>query len=272
MGATSKIDLVVTDLDGTLWDGQGRAHPETLAALDHLATAGLPVLAATARRPASALATMRENGFLLPAVLFDGSLGRDFVDGTTFHRVTFESDEAVQVLGVLLGQGLEPALNVDHQTHDFVIGEAPTTHPGHLAFNRERTRQLRLDMAVVDEPIFSFLIVGRPGEMLAPVLDRLRGLAEASVNHDLLYGNCTLSIRPRGVSKLSGAVAFCRERGLDPDKMLAIGDGENDVELLAGARISCVPEDGCAAALELATHHIGPASSGGWAGILELIG
>ena len=83
------IDLVVTDLDGSFWDAHGRAHPDTLAALDVVMAAGTPVLAATARRPASVLDTMKDNGVLLPSVLFDGSLGRDF--GVTSRSIVHSS-------------------------------------------------------------------------------------------------------------------------------------------------------------------------------------
>ena len=66
---TEPISLVVTDLHGTLWDRDGRVHDLTRAALHELDRRGLPVLAATARRPASARRVMQMNGLTLPAVL-----------------------------------------------------------------------------------------------------------------------------------------------------------------------------------------------------------
>lgn len=61
------VDLIVTDLDGTLWDGVVGTHPLTLAALATRRDAGLPVLAATARRPAAAMEVMKAHQVLLPA-------------------------------------------------------------------------------------------------------------------------------------------------------------------------------------------------------------
>ena len=81
-----------------------------------------------------------------------------------------------------------------------------------------------------------------------------------------------MSVRPRGVSKWSGVLSFCNQRGLDPARVLAVGDGENDLELLSSAAVACVPSDGCEAALNLANHRIPPAHSGGWAHIMNFIG
>ena len=81
-----------------------------------------------------------------------------------------------------------------------------------------------------------------------------------------------ISVRPPGVSKWAGVLAWCADQGIDPAHVLAVGDGENDLELLAAARVACVVSDGCEAALALADHVIEPAEQGGWCEILELLG
>ena len=260
---SQKIGLVVTDLDGSFWDAEGRAHPDTLAALSGILASGTPVLAATARRPASALDTMQANGVLLPCVLFDGSLGRDFRDESTFHRCVFDSQSAASVLEAFTEAGLEPSLNIEHEHDDFVIGDRPASHPGHIAFNEVRTQHLDLAAAVGTMPIFSFLVVGRERHELVPVLEKVSFIADASITPDGIWGGSTLSVRPKGVSKWSGVLSFCTQRNLDPTCVLAIGDGENDLELLSSAAIACVPSDGCEAALALATHRISPGTQVG---------
>ena len=51
------IELVVTDLDGTLWGVDRIVHPEVLAAIDQLGRWDIPVLAATASRSATVIAS-----------------------------------------------------------------------------------------------------------------------------------------------------------------------------------------------------------------------
>ena len=265
------ISLVVTDLDGTLWDRDGRVHEHTLEALVELDRRGLPVLAATARRPASARRVMDANRLLLPAVLFDGSLGKDFATGETFHRAVFEPAHASAVLEALVLVGLEPCVNVDGEPRDAVVGRSPATHAAHLQFIAPWSRKQDLQRAVRELPVLSFVICGREREVLLPALDAVRGLAASTVSPDLTYGGSTLSVRPRGVSKWNGVLSFCRRRGLDPGRVLAIGDGDNDLELLQSAAIACAVADGCEAVLRVAQHQLRPAREGGWSAILEIL-
>ena len=76
-------------------------------------------------------------------------------------------------------------------------------------------------------PVFSFLVCGIEQEVLLPALAAVQDLAAGSVSRDLNYQNYTLSIRPDGVSKWNGVIAFCEANGLDSSAVLAIGDGEN---------------------------------------------
>jgi hydroxymethylpyrimidine pyrophosphatase-like HAD family hydrolase len=80
-----------------------------------------------------------------------------------------------------------------------------------------------------------------------------------------------LSLRPPGVSKWNGVLAFCKVRGVDPAGVLAVGDGDNDVELLESAAIACAVSDGCEAVLSLARYQLRPAHEGGWRTILDIV-
>jgi len=134
LSVSQPISLVVTDLDGTLWDRDGRVHELTLHALQELDRRGIPVLAATGRRPASARQLMVANRVLLPAVVFDGSLGKDFATGATFHRTAFAPPDAAAVLEALQQIDLEPCVNIDRELRDAVVGRNPATHPAHVRF------------------------------------------------------------------------------------------------------------------------------------------
>jgi hydroxymethylpyrimidine pyrophosphatase-like HAD family hydrolase len=268
---TRQIDLVVTDLDGTLWDNLGHIHPATAAALTRLADHDIPVLAATARRRASALTAMNDVGITLPAVLCDGALGVDFTTDETLCRQVFDAESARTVLDAFSTLRLEPVLGIDHPSHDFVIGDRPSTHPAHLERNANRTRRVNLKEAVDTLPILSFTIGGAALSCLLPVLELTGATSDGSVTPDLVFGDYVVNIRPTGVSKWTGTLAFCRYKALDATRILAVGDADNDVEMLTAATIACVPEDGTEAALALATHRIAPAHEGGWAGILNLV-
>jgi hydroxymethylpyrimidine pyrophosphatase-like HAD family hydrolase len=54
--------------------------------------------------------------------------------------------------------------------------------------------------------------------------------------------------------------------------VLAIGDADNDTELLDGASLALAVADGTPAILERADHVLAPAKEGGWAEVVQLLG
>lgn len=213
---------------------------------------------------------MRE-GLRPPAVLLDGALGQDFATGERFHRAPFSRDVAQTVLAAFTSAGISPCLYVDRDDADVVVGEAPSTHPAHLANLGPWLRHADLNREVTTTEVLAIGIVGYDRLPLDEIATQLRGTAEAAVVRDLMYGEGTLIVRPPGISKWQGVEAYCAAHDLDSTRVLALGDGENDIELLTHAAVACVVSDGCDAALALADHIIDPASAGGWCAVLDLL-
>ena len=94
------VQLVVTDLDGTLSDAAERVHPASVRAIRALEADGIPVLVATGRRLRMACAVLEAAG---------------------------------QVLEAFAAAGLSPCVYVDRPGVDLVVGDHPSTHPDHLA-------------------------------------------------------------------------------------------------------------------------------------------
>src|SRR5215207_9417586 len=126
------VQLVVTDLDGSLSDAAERIHPASVQAIRDLAAAGIPVLVATGRRLRMACAVLEAGGLTGPAVVLDGALGLDLRDGRVFHQVAFPPAAARQVLEAFGTAGLSPCVYVGRPGVDLVVAERPSTHPDHL--------------------------------------------------------------------------------------------------------------------------------------------
>lgn len=263
------IDLVVTDLDGTLWDGDVAVHDRTLAAVATLEERDVPLLVATGRRRRSAQQALAAAGLAPPAVLLDGALGIDLATGAEFHRRSFGPDRAGLVLDAFLAQDLQPCVYIAGNGTDVVVGSEPATHPRHLDALEPWLRRGDLAAATAHEDVLCFGIVGGDRGRLDEVAASLAPHASALVTDDRVFGGATVMVAPHQVTKWDGVEAFCRARGLDPTRVLAIGDGENDVELLRRSAVACVVEDGCAEALACADVVVGPAVRGGWAELLD---
>jgi hydroxymethylpyrimidine pyrophosphatase-like HAD family hydrolase len=266
---SDQVGLVVTDLDGTLWDAQERIHDRTLDALRTLERRGTPLLVATGRRRRSAAMGLAREGLAPPAVVLDGALGVDLTTGRVFQEAAFAASDAVAVVDILATLGLSPCLHVVREDADVVAGPQPSTHPRHVELIGERLARDDVGRVAAAETVLGFTIAGRPPEVLDGVVAAVADVADAVVTRDLFYGGGTLTVRPRGVSKWEGVLAFCADQDIDPCGVLALGDGENDLELLGGAAVACVVSGGCEQALALADHVIGPASEGGWCAVLD---
>jgi hydroxymethylpyrimidine pyrophosphatase-like HAD family hydrolase len=267
------VQLVVTDLDGTLSDAEERIHPASVRAIRDLEAGGIPVLVATGRRLRMACAVLEAGGLASgPAVVLDGAIGLDLRDGRVFHQVAFPAPAARRVLEAFAAAGLSPCVYVGRPGVDLVVGEHPSTHPGHLARARPFVEVDDLARVVKTEPVYAFAVVGRPAAVLAPVPPAVGAAGSASIVADLIYGGATIQVRPPAVSKWSGVLAYCAERGIDPGRVLAVGDGANDLELLDSAAVACVVATAPPAVLARADHVIGPPAGGGWAAVIDLIG
>ncbi|HEX9343239.1 MAG TPA: HAD family hydrolase [Actinomycetota bacterium] len=266
------VELVVTDLDGTLCDASECIHPRVIAAVHQLEAAGIPVLIATGRRPRATAWVLEPGGIPGPAVMLDGAIGRDLRDGSVFHEAVFPPEGASRVLAAFVAAHLSPSLFVERPGVEMINGPRPDTHPGHLARNRAWAVRDDLERVVRTEPVRTIAVVGGDGARLAEVAATIDPTAgSAAVTPDLLYGGHTLQVRPPGTSKWSGVLSFCAAHGLDPTRVLAVGDGNNDLELLDAAAVPVAVTGGSPTALARARHVIDPPSAGGWAAVLDLV-
>lgn len=268
MGA---IELVVTDLDGTLWDRSIRPHRRTLDAWAEIERRGVPVLVATGRRVGSTTETLADAGLSPPAVCLNGALGLDLADGRRFHRAAIGPAHAMAILDAFTAAGLSPCVYVDRDDVAVYVGDRPSTHPDHLA-------GFGTDVAVTDlaevcarDTVLAFSLLGGDESALTAVAAAIAGAGITHVDVDPIYGGTSLTVAGPAMSKWNGVVAFCADRGLDPARVLAIGDGPNDVELLAGSAVAVVPETANPAARAIADHVVGSAADGGWASIVDLL-
>jgi hydroxymethylpyrimidine pyrophosphatase-like HAD family hydrolase len=267
------VDLVVTDLDGTLWAHEGLVHDRVLQAWSAITAAGVPILVATGRREKSTAIPLAAFGLVPPAVLLDGAIGIDLATARRFHTHATGPVTAKALLATFNDHGLSPVVYVDSPRADVFVSTAPSTHPGHLALFGSDARVGDLDEVVATETVLAFGLVGvdcaAANAVAAAVVEA--GLGEARVNPSFDFGGCALTVVAPGLSKWDGVVAYCAGAGIDPGRLLAIGDGSNDVELLTNASVSCSLEGSSAVAIDAADHLVGPVGSGGWADIVAYI-
>jgi hydroxymethylpyrimidine pyrophosphatase-like HAD family hydrolase len=265
------VDLVVTDLDGTLWFGHEETHPATVDAWHELERRGVPVLVATGRRVTSTREPLARLGFAPPAVMMNGALAIDLGTGDRFHSWQYSPEDATKILAAFRAVGIEPCVYVDHARVDVFVGAQPATHPEHLRSLGAKAERADLEEVVSTVPVLMFGIMGHHLDPLDAVALTVGDTGQTHIAGSDQYGGHSCTVTPAGLSKWTGVVAYCERVDLDPTRVLAIGDGPNDRELLASAAIAVAPADGFPDVRRDADHVVGSPRDGGWAEILDLI-
>ena len=270
---TTDITLVVTDLDGTLWHTDDEVHPRTVAALRALERARVPLLIATGRRTTSTRTALARIGLAPAAILLNGALGLDLATDDRFHCAPFTAGDAGRIVAGFAEVGLDPCVYVDDPRVEVFLGARPSTHPAHRARLLPTARVVGdLGRVCAQVPVLAFGINGVPHGRLAPAAAPLEAFGEVHLDRSLDHpGTASLTVAPRRQSKWDGVLAYCRRHGIDAGGVVAVGDGPNDVELLANAAVSLVPEPAHPAALAHADRVIGSPREGGWAEVLDVV-
>ncbi len=276
------IELVVTDLDGTLWHTHDHLPVAVLDAVAEVGRRGIPLLVATGRRLASTRDPLALFGLAPPAVMLNGAIGIDLGTGDRFHVAPYPAEQAIAAYDAFVSVGLSPVVYVDHPRWDVLLGHQPDTNPAHVKalgdtasrhwgpMQRKMVDDLRV--AVAETPVLGFSMIGVPFPVAEAAFAALQGVVEVHLDRSIDHpGLASLTAAPQGQSKWDGVLAYCARHGIDSTRVLAVADGPNDIELLANAALRAVPEVAHPTALALATTIIPSAEHGGWAEIIPLL-
>ncbi len=261
------FDALVLDVDGTLVGAAGTIHPQTVAAIQRLSAAGGLVLIATGRSELGTLAILDQLGLTTPAVVFNGAgvwcpvqkklVEERLLSNRAVDRVLgFARHE--DVLAVVMGHGQKFALAPRNDSErraltdmlglEFVEFDAlpreylirislfSARHGNSAAFSAQLERAIDLPLYLTDFP-----------------LDHLAGHRESPLQ--------VVDVQPpcRGKGE---ALRILREQfGVPASRVVAVGDGGNDVPMLLDAGLGCAMEVSLPEAHAAAARTLGPVES-----------
>ena len=225
------IKLFVTDLDGTLLPTGTKVSEKNIKAVQEAVKAGITVTIATGRMFKAALPVAETLGVNVPIITYNGALIKS-VDGEIIHSVFLEPQLVKELVSFF-------------QSRDWYLqsySEDNLIYPEHNSYSEfyENAQKLK-GRAVGWEGLLEYtdqvakvLSISNGIEetqlRIYEVMKAFKGRVDAVSSHPYY---CEV-IAP-GVSKASAIRHLADKMGIRNDEIMAIGDSNNDLEMLKAA-------------------------------------
>ncbi|MDI3281355.1 MAG: Cof-type HAD-IIB family hydrolase [Bacillota bacterium] len=232
------VALIALDLDDTLLGPDLEVSERARAAIARAQGRGMRVTLATGRMFRSALPYARELGLTTPLITYNGGLIKDPLTGEVLRLRTIAAPLAREValqarsegltLNVYLDDTLYVAeINPDVEYYLSIAQVEP--HPvGDLValLERESPRALPTKLLICATE-------AEVDRLLPRLQERYRGRLRITRSKPRF-----IEIEPAEVNKGEALAYLARHLGVERDRVMAVGDGENDLDMLLYAGIS----------------------------------
>ena len=233
------IKLFITDIDHTLFSPEKGIPHANLEAIWALQASGVKVAIATGRVHPGVRTIAKQlkldvyGGY---AISSNGGLTVACQNEAVVHEALIPLNELQKLVSLAGDLGLDMAV----EQHETVLYQGPDES---VAYDRDvvnvpvkASRHLLSELSTGAHK----LEVKQAPHRNGVELDRF--LAALPQRYSICRGHPTfLEVMAQGITKASGLEALCRLHGYSREETAAIGDGINDLELLAAAGLSAAP-------------------------------
>lgn len=238
--------ILALDIDGTLLGPGGHLGDRTRRAVHAAGEAGWLVTLATGRRWDSTKPIADDLGLRVPLIVFNGAVVRDSVTAEILHYNPLPHEATAPLVRALVARDLQPVLYEDvHAGERLLTGpeerDSPVLHDWLAGIGSNESGPLLVRLPydeLADAGRVVRIVVYDAAARLAGIeglaaelgLD-YRTLLYEGGRHDALMAEL---LHPHG-TKAAALAALAARYGLTLADVVAVGDGHNDLEMLAEA-------------------------------------
>lgn len=250
--------VILTDLDGTLFNSQGNVSEEDHAAIREFIAGGGYFGVGTGREPHNArlhLPNVPLNG---PSIVLNGAAIYDFVQDRYISSIPMDKDAALDVLLHCMNENWP--LDIQVYTSDGIYYATPieTADPGFLRIHQPTTF-LPIEQ-LVQKTWIKTVLLERKEDALAPMraylkekgYDKRLSLVEGTT--DVVKIGKYQELLPQDVTKGSGVPALRKLPIYEGRTLFAVGDYRNDMEMLQAVDVPCAPANAIDEIKAVCTH------------------
>ena len=227
------IGLIATDIDGTLLRDEGVISQRNLRAIRAAQKKGVVFAIASGRFPENAFVLIQDYGLSCPII---GSNGARVLDENMrdIARHPMDRDAARRVLDILIALGADFFLFSDRS---LCTSRTDLVHHSELDYGERipglgfaYRRGLDAARSMVETTVYKFYVCNNVP--LDPVRRALRDVPRVELTRSGAYN---LEVMPVGVNKGRGVVDLAARLGVPMDRVMTLGDEDNDLSMIRAA-------------------------------------
>jgi Cof subfamily protein (haloacid dehalogenase superfamily) len=273
--AARSYDALLLDIDGTLLDPYGRVRESVRGALTRARDAGVVIMLATGRGHRGTRPVMRELGLDAPALVFNGSALYCPREDRLIERLVLHDALVAQLHALALQRDM--VFVIEHDDERYARSPRDAGEAALLDWIGN-VRPLPAEPLSPDQTLRIALFSAQHGTSLA-LRDEVRDLAAhpahyahfpltlfAELRNSPVQG---LDVQPLCDGKAEAFRVLAARFGIARERVVAVGDADNDIEMLRGAGLGVAMGNGTESAKHAAKRVIGDNGSDALAGLIE---
>lgn len=261
--------LIAMDMDGTLLNSNSEISKRTKDALSLATDKGIYTVFATGRMLKSAINYANRLGLQRPIISCNGAIITDSKRNIIYNE-PLDEDIVESILKI--------AYNNNVYCHFYSEDEIYTQKNPEMIekfYNEGASKEERIDIFTyqdIDEVfkkkvnVYKFIFLEKNEEKLQRVKDELENLGALDISSS--WEN-NIEVTKKGVSKGSSLDFLCKKLDIDKNEVIAIGDNNNDISMIAYAGLGIAMKNGTDEAKE-ASNLVTP-STNDQHGVAEII-
>lgn len=231
--------ILLSDMDGTLLNSDSKVSEKNREAIRHFIAGGGHFGIATGRGHVNALKFLENIEINTPSILYNGSVLYDYSTGQIIEMSLLPNLLLVDYIRNCLSEFENVLVHVYSPDMNFIVSPQHLADAGELSWHKPNTF-CRID-DIIEKPWIKILLNGTP-EDLAGLDNKLKEYGLEDAINKVFSSETYLELLPQLVSKGSMLVRLREHVGPDY-KIYAVGDYNNDVEMLVAADIGIATQN-----------------------------
>ncbi len=237
MDTPAIIKMIVIDIDGTLLSPEGNITPCSLTAVQAAKQGGIAITLATARRYSNTAPIADELGLNTPLILYDGAIIIQHPQKAILHDHLLSAHVGQQAVDVLIRHNIQPVVHPFKGTEEEIwSGPSAFDNPWvdtYFASSRVQVHRMPFETLCAGHPDPIRVVAFASEEVIHALLPEVTALeCSWTITRRGNYGSSELAIMNPSCSKASGVIELARYLNIPLEQIMAIGDNNNDIEML----------------------------------------